>query len=96
LLRGKLNSPTTRERLAAVLLGGVEVGERVVRELAAIVDGSLRGKLETALLFRAKIVGLTREERAAVLSALERAPGELQAVRELLLADDGWGSRERL
>ena len=79
-----------------MLLGGVEVGERVVRELAAIVSGSLRGKLETALLFRAKIVGLTREERAAVLSALEKAPGELQGVRELLLADDGWRPRERL
>ena len=79
-----------------MLLGGVEVGERVVRELAAIVSGSLRGKFETALLFRAKIVGLTREERTAVLSALEKAPGELPGVRELLLADEGWRPRERL
>ena len=79
-----------------MLLGGVEVGERVVRELAAIVSGSLRGRLETALLFRAKIIGLTREERAAVLSALENPPGELQGVRELLLEDDGWRPREPL
>ncbi len=77
-----------------MLLGGVEVGERIVGELAAIVSGSLRGKLETALLFRAQIVGLTREERAAVLSALENAPA-LEEVRELLLADAGW-RRERL
>ena len=90
------DSPEQQIGWVAVLLGGVEVGERVVRELAAIVSGSLRGKLETALLFRAKIVGLTREEREAVLSALEKSPGELQGVRELLLADDGWSPRERL
>ena len=62
-----------------MLLGGVEVGERVVRELAAIVSGSLRGKLETALLFRAKIVGLIREGAGgSALRAGEvagRAPG---------------------
>jgi hypothetical protein len=41
-------------------------------------------------------VGLTAAERAAVLAALEKAPGELQDVRELLLADDAWHPRERL
>ena len=72
------------------------MGERSVRDLAAILSGSLRGKLETALLFRAKIVGLTAAERAAVLAALGKAQGELQDVRELLLADDAWHPRERL
>ena len=58
-----------------MLLGGVEVGERVVRELAAIVSGSLGGKLETALLFRSKSSASFVKERAAVLSALEKSPG---------------------
>ena len=31
-----------------------------------------------------------------MLSALEKSPGELQGVRELLLADDRWRPGERL
>ena len=73
-----------------MLLSGVAVDDRLVRELAAIVDGSLRGRLESALLFRAKVVGLTAEEKAAVLAALEKAPDELQGLRDLLMADPSW------
>ena len=77
-------------------MSGVAVDDRLVRELAAIVDGSLRGRLESALLFRAKIVGLTAEERAAVLVALEKASDELQGLRDLLMADPSWRIREGL
>ena len=79
-----------------MLLNGVAVDDRLVRELAAIVDGSLRGRLESALLFRAKVVGLTVEERAAVLAALEQAPEDLQGLRDLLVADPSWRIRRSL
>ena len=45
---------------------------------------------------RAQIVALTREEKEAILQALEHAPPELQPVRELLLADESWRLRRRL
>ena len=78
-----------------MLFGGVSVDDRLVRDLAAILERPLGRKLEQALLFRAKIVALTRDEKKKVLAALERAPGEFEEVRELLLADDGWSLRER-
>jgi hypothetical protein len=78
-----------------MLFGGISVEDRLVRELAAILERPLRRKLEQALLFRAKIVALTRDERLAVLAALERAPGELEEVRELLLADEDWREGRR-
>lgn len=58
-----------------VLLNGVAVDDRLVRELAAIVDGSLRGRLESALLFRAKVVGLTVEERGGGLGSIGAGAG---------------------
>jgi cytochrome c-type biogenesis protein CcmH/NrfG len=73
-----------------MLLGGVSVDDRLVRELAAILERPLGRRLEQALVFRAKIVALTREEKEAILATLERAPGELEEVRRLLLADDSW------
>ena len=78
-----------------MLLGGVQVDDRVVRDLAAIVDRSLGNKLESALVFRAKIVGLTTEERRRILAALEQAPAGLQAIREVLLTSDAWRFRDR-
>ena len=78
-----------------MLLGGVQVDDRVVRDLAAIVDRSLGNKLESALLFRAKIVGLTTEERRRILAALDQAPAGLQAVRQVLLSSEAWRLRER-
>ena len=56
----------------------------------AVLERPLGRKLEQALLFRAKIVALTRDERAAVLAALERAPAQLDEVRKALLADENW------
>ena len=79
-----------------MLLGGVALEDRLVRELVSIVDKSLGAKLETALLFRAKIVGLTKDERAAVLRALEHGPADLRHVLDLLLADDDWRLNRRL
>ena len=78
-----------------MLLGGVDVDDRVVRDLAAILDRSLGNKLESALLFRAKIVGLTTEERRRILAALEHAPAGLQAVRPVLLTSEAWRLRNR-
>ena len=71
-------------------LGGVAVEDRLIRDLAGLVQGPIARKLESALLFRAKIVALTTDERAAILRALEDAPEELQSVREALLADERW------
>jgi hypothetical protein len=82
-----------RRRMGDVLLGGVQVDERVVRDLAAIVDRSLGNKLESALVLRAKVVGLTTEERRRILAALESAPADLESVREELLSNEAWRSR---
>ena len=78
-----------------VLLGGVDVDDRVVRDLAAILDRSLGNKLESALVFRAKIVGLTTEERRRILAALEHAPAGLETVRQVLLTSEAWRLRDR-
>jgi hypothetical protein len=85
-----------REGDAPMVLGGVAVEDRLVRGLASLVDKPLGTKLETALLFRAKVVGLTKDERAAVLKALENAPGDLRDVRDLLLTDENWQLSKRL
>lgn len=73
-----------------MIFGGVWVEDRVVRELTPLVERPLGRRLEQALLFRAQVVALTRDEKAAVLSALERAPRALGEVRDLLLADQNW------
>jgi len=79
-----------------MLLGGVAIEDRLVRRLAEIVDRRLGNKLDHALLFRAQIVALTREEKDAILGALEQAPPELEPVRELLTTDAQWHARRRL
>jgi hypothetical protein len=78
-----------------MLLGGVTIEERRVRQLARIVEEPLGAKLEHALRFRASVVGVTSDERAKILKALENAP-DLQEVRELLLADEKWRPNRRL
>lgn len=78
------------------MLSGVSVDDRLVRDLAALVGKPLGSKLESALRFRAKIVGLTKEERAAVLRALENPPAELRELRDVLVADDNWKLNQRL
>jgi len=78
-----------------MMIGGVWVDDRHVRQLAQIVERPLSHRLEQALLFRAQIVAMTRDERRAVLSALERAPAELEEVRELLSGDENWRDATR-
>jgi hypothetical protein len=82
-------------RNCGMMIGGVRLEDRDVRALASILERPLRRRLEQALLFRAKVLALTRDEKAEVLSALERAPGGLEEVRELLLADETWQVRRR-
>ena len=78
------------------MLSGVVVDDRLVRDLAARVGKPLGSKLDIALRFRAKIVGLTKDEKAAVLRALEHAPAELRELRDVLVADDNWKLNQRL
>jgi hypothetical protein len=74
-----------------MVLDGVLVEDRVVRELAAVVDRPLAQKLQRALFFSAEIVALTRDEKAAVMAALNRDDWEFKDVRERLLI----GARQR-
>ena len=73
-----------------MLLDGVSVDDRVVRELAAILERPLAEKLDRALFFSAEIVALSRDERSAVLAALDRMPLGYDDVRDRLLASDRW------
>jgi hypothetical protein len=80
-----------------MLLDGVAIDDQLVRRLAAIVGRPpLARKLDQALLFRAQIVALTRDEKEAILAALESGPPELELVRELLIADEQWRLRGRI
>jgi len=73
-----------------MVLDGASLDERVVRDLAAIVDKPLKEKLERALFFSAEIVALTFHERVAVLRALDGAPWRFEDVRERLMDCDTW------
>jgi hypothetical protein len=74
-----------------MVLDGVVVDERVVRELAKVVDAPLAQKLERALFFKAEVVALTREERDAVAAAMNHGRWEPEDVRERLLTGARWG-----
>jgi hypothetical protein len=78
-----------------MVLDGVSLDDRVVRDLIAFLDRALGRKLELALFFSAKIVALTHEERLAVLAALDRAPWQWEEVRDLFLAGDRWAGTAR-
>lgn len=73
-----------------MVVDGVSLDERVVRNLAAIVDRQLGEKLERALFFSAEIVALTFHERVAVLRALDGAPWDFEEVRRRLMDSDTW------
>jgi hypothetical protein len=79
-----------------MLLGGVHVDDHLVRRLTTLLGRPVGDKLDRALLFRAQIVALTRDEKLAILAALEKAPPELEPVREALTADAQWSLRGRL
>ena len=78
-----------------MVLDGVSLDDRLVRDLIAFLERPLRRKLELALFFSAKIVVLTHEERLAVLAALDRAPWEWEVVRDRFLAGDRWAGSAR-
>jgi len=84
-------TPPQQGRGSNMVLDGVSLENRVVRDLAAIVGRPLGQKLEQALFFSAEIVALTRGERAEVLAALDRMPWEFEEIRKLLLAGERWG-----
>jgi len=78
-----------------MVLDGVSLDDRVVRDLIAFLDRALGRKLELALFFSAKIVALTHEERLAVLAALDRAPWQWEEVRDRFRAGDRWAGSAR-
>jgi hypothetical protein len=79
-----------------MLVGGVPIDERLLRELARVVDRKLAQRLDTALLYRAKVLGLTVAERESILKALENPPPGLEELRAILLQDPRWRLSERL
>lgn len=79
-----------------MLLGGVSVDDRLIPELARLVPPALAHKLQTASLYRSKVVGLTFNEREEVLAALEDPPESLGDLRDALLLKLQWRRRERL
>jgi hypothetical protein len=87
---------TAAERNRGMLVGGVPIDERLLRELARVVDRNLAQRLDTALLYRAQVLGLTVDERAAILKALENPPPGLEELRSTLLQDPRWRLSERL
>jgi hypothetical protein len=79
-----------------VLLGGVNVDDRLIPELARIVPPALSRKLQTAAFYHSSVVGLTIDEREAILAALEKPPDSLGDLRDALLREVQWRRRERL
>jgi hypothetical protein len=66
-----INAATAR-RGSRMLLDGVLVEDRIVRELTANVNRPLAQRLQQALFFSAEIVALTRDEKAEVIAALNQ------------------------
>lgn len=79
-----------------MLVGGVPVDERLLTELARLLPPTLARRLDTALFYRAKVLGLTIAEREAVLAALEEPPAGLEELRAALLKEHAWRDREGL
>ena len=69
-----------------MMLDGVSVDARIVRQLAARVERPLPEKLERALFFSAEVVALTPSERTEVQTAFERLPWEYEGARDSFLA----------
>jgi hypothetical protein len=73
-----------------VLVGGVPVDERLLRRLADVVPPALARRLDTALFYRAAVLGLTAAERRAILAALENPPSGLENLQATLVQDPAW------
>jgi hypothetical protein len=83
-----------------MMLAGVPVHAEAVAELADTVRTTgaddLADRLERALADEVKLLALTIDERALMLSALEDPPQELAELRAVLLADHQWRRVEGL
>ena len=73
-----------------MLVSGVAVDERLLKQLSEVVRLKVARRLDTALLDRAAVLGLTLDERRAILAALEKPPAGLEDLREILLQDVAW------
>ena len=80
----------------AMVINGVTVADRLVLDLARVVgQPGLAHKLTTAHRFRSAVVNLSSDERAVVLTALERGSLELRELRAELVGHAAWRSRTR-
>ena len=73
-----------------MLVSGVAVDERLLRRLSEVVPSKVARRLDTALFYRATVLGLTVDERKAILAALATSPAGLEDLRETLLQDVAW------
>lgn len=87
---------TAAEGNLGMLVGGVPIDEQRLRELARIVQPTLARRIDTALLYRARVLGLTVAERKAILTALETPPPGLEELRGVLLGELEWQRAEGL
>jgi len=80
-----------------VLLCGVAVDDRLVLQLAGLVDPMLGTRLVTAYRLRRRVVPLTSAEQQAILTALEDEPAaSLREVRDAFLNNDAWRLSDNL
>lgn len=77
-----------------MMLAGLPVPAGVFEQLAFLVrlagPDELADRLELALDNQVKLLALSLDERALLLSALEDPPEELAELRAVLLADHQW------
>ena len=79
-----------------MLVSGVAVDERLLKQLSGVVLPRLARRLDTALFYRAAVLGLTVDERKAILAALEKPPAGLEDLRANLLQDVAWRQCESM
>jgi hypothetical protein len=83
-----------------MMLAGLPVPTDAVEELAALVRvtgaADLADRLERALDDELKLLALSLDEQALLLSALEDPPQELAELGAALLADHQWRRNEAL
>jgi hypothetical protein len=82
------------------MLAGLPVPDDAVADLARLVRGAraddLADRLDRAVADEVKLLALTLDERAIIVSSLEDPPDGLSELRAVLLADHQWRQREGL
>jgi hypothetical protein len=77
-----------------MLLGGVEVDDQHIPQLARLLPRALANKVTVARTFGSQVVALTAEEREQIVMAIERDPGALDDdLRYLILRQAAWRRR---